>query len=332
MPSILAVGSVAYDSVKTPFGEAEEVLGGSATFFSVVASFFCRVDLVACVGEDFRREDVQFLESRNIDLEGLEVMEGRTFRWKGEYGYDLNEAHTLETELNVFSNFRPKIPAKYRDSKYVFLGNIDPTLQREVLSQVQKPQLVACDTMNYWIEGRFQALVQILKHVGILIINDAEARQLANEVNLVRAARKILGWGPRIVVIKRGEYGVLMFQVQGEQSLDHGSSLNTPVSGADLSIFGAPAYPLEDVFDPTGAGDSFAGGFIGYLAGVNRLDTQAIRQATIFGSVMASFCVEKFSLDRLRELTYTEIELRYKEFREMTRFEDIEELDKVLSS
>ena len=234
MPSILAVGSVAYDSVKTPFGEAEEVLGGSATFFSVVASFFCRVDLVACVGEDFRREDVQFLESRNIDLEGLEVMEGRTFRWKGEYGYDLNEAHTLETELNVFSNFRPKIPAKYRDSKYVFLGNIDPTLQREVLSQVQKPQLVACDTMNYWIEGRFQALVQILKHVGILIINDAEARQLANEVNLVRAARKILGWGPRIVVIKRGEYGVLMFQVQGEQSLDHGSSLNTPVSGADL--------------------------------------------------------------------------------------------------
>ncbi len=332
MPSILAVGSVAYDSVKTPFGEAEEVLGGSATFFSVVASFFSRVNLVACVGEDFRKEDVQFLESRNVDLEGLETMKGRTFRWKGEYGYDLNEAHTLETELNVFSNFHPKIPKKYRNSEYVFLGNIDPALQRDVISQVEKPQLVACDTMNYWIEGRFQSLVKTLQHVGILIINDAEARQLANEVNMVRAARKILGWGPRIVVIKRGEYGVLMFQVQGEQSLDHGSSMDTPVSEGDLSIFGAPAYPLEDVFDPTGAGDSFAGGFIGYLAGVNRLDPQAIRQATIFGSVMASFCVEKFSLDRLRELTYTEIELRYKEFREMTRFDDIEELNEVLSS
>ena len=332
MSSILAVGSVAYDSVKTPFGKAEEVLGGSATFFSVVASFFCRVNLVACVGEDFRREDVEFLESRNVDLEGLEYMEGRTFRWKGEYSYDLNEAHTLETELNVLSNFRPKIPKKYRDSEYVFLGNIDPTLQREVLSQVEKPRLVACDTMNYWIEGRFQSLVKTLKQVGILIINDAEARQLANEVNMLRAARKILGWGPRILVIKRGEYGVLMFQVQGEQSLDQGSALDVPVSEGDLSIFGAPAYPLEDVFDPTGAGDSFAGGFMGYLAGVNRLDTQALRQATIFGSVMASFCVEKFSLDRLRELTYTEIELRYKEFREMTHFEDIEELDKVLSS
>jgi sugar/nucleoside kinase (ribokinase family) len=329
MPSILAVGSVAYDSVKTPFGEAEEVLGGSATFFSVVASFFSRVDLVACVGSDFRKEDVQFLESRNVDLEGLEYMEGRTFRWKGEYGYDLNEAHTLDTELNVLSNFHPKIPEKYRNSEFVFLGNIDPALQRDVISQVQKPQLVACDTMNYWIEGRFQSLVQTLQHVGILIINDAEARQLANEVNLIRAARKILGWGPRIVVIKRGEYGVLMFQVQGE--LDHGSTLDKPVSEGDLSIFGAPAYPLEDVFDPTGAGDSFAGGFIGYLAGVNRLDSQAIRQATIFGSVMASFCVEKFSLDRLRELTYTEIELRYKEFREMTHFEDIEELNEVLS-
>ena len=332
MPSILAVGSVAYDSVKTPFGEVKEVLGGSATFFSVVASFFCRVDLVACVGEDFRREDVQFLESRNVDLKGLEYMKGRTFRWKGEYGYDLNEAHTLETELNVFSKFRPKIPIKYRNSEYVFLGNIDPALQREVISQVQKPRLVACDTMNYWIEGRFQSLVKTLQHVGILIINDAEARQLANEVNLVRAARKILGWGPRIVVIKRGEYGVLMVRVAGVQNLDQGSSLDTPVSGSDLSIFGAPAYPLEDVFDPTGAGDSFAGGFMGYLAGINRFDAQAIRQATIFGSVMASFCVEKFSLDRLRELTYTEIEIRYKEFREMTQFEDIEELGKLLSS
>ena len=316
MASILAVGSVAYDSVKTPFGEVEEVLGGSGTYFSVAASFFTQVDLVACVGQDFRRQDVQFLESRNIDLEGLETMDGRTFRWKGEYGYDLNERTTLDTQLNVFS-----------DSDYVFLGNIDPALQREVISQVQKPQLVACDTMNYWIDGHFESLLETLKYVGILLVNDSEARQLAREANLVKAARKILGWGPEIVVIKRGEYGVLMFQVDRQASL---GQAGLP-QGGELSVFGAPAYPLEDVFDPTGAGDSFAGGFMGYLAGVNRSDAQAMRQAIIFGSVMASFSVEKFSLDRLKELTYTEIELRYREFKEMTHFEDFEELPSLLT-
>ncbi len=327
MASILAVGSVAYDSVKTPFGEVEEVLGGSGTYFSVAASFFTQVDLVACVGQDFCRQDVQFLESRNIDLEGLETMDGRTFRWKGEYGYDLNERTTLDTQLNVFSDFQPKIPEKDGDSDYVFLGNIDPALQREVISQVQKPQLVACDTMNYWIDGHFESLLETLKYVGILLVNDSEARQLAREANLVKAARKILGWGPEIVVIKRGEYGVLMFQVDRQASL---GQAGLP-QGGELSVFGAPAYPLEDVFDPTGAGDSFAGGFMGYLAGVNRSDAQAMRQAIIFGSVMASFSVEKFSLDRLKELTYTEIELRYREFKEMTHFEDFEELPSLLT-
>ncbi|MEE8349598.1 MAG: PfkB family carbohydrate kinase [Acidobacteriota bacterium] len=321
MSSIVAIGSVAYDSVKTPFGEVEEVLGGSATYFSVSASFFTQVDLVACVGRDFRQQDVELLESRNVDLEGLEYMDGETFRWKGEYGHDLNEAKTLDTQLNVLSDFRPTLPKSYQDSSYVFLGNIDPSLQRQVLSQVKAPQLVACDTMNYWIEGHFEALLETLKSVDILLVNDAEARQLAQESNLVRGARKILDWGPKILVIKRGEYGVLMFYRGSEGTPSH----NELPTGEGLTVFGAPAYPLEDVFDPTGAGDSFAGGFVGYLAGVNRRDVQAVRQAIIFGSVMASYCVEKFSLDRFRELTYPEVTRRYQEFRDMTHFEDIKQ-------
>lgn len=318
MGSVLAVGTVAYDSVETPFGEADEVLGGSATYFSVSASFFAPVYLMACVGKDFRQSDAHFLESRNIDLRGLEYLDGETFRWKGKYGYDLNEAHTLETHLNVLSTYRPTVPANYQELDYVFLGNMDPSLQRGILAQVENPRLVAADTMNYWIEGHFESLLQTLKQVGILIINDSEARQLSQEPNLVKAARKIFSWGPKILVIKRGEYGVLMFH--------HDSNRD-----GELVAFGAPAYPLENVFDPTGAGDTFAGGFVGYLAGVNRVDPAAIRQAIIFGSVMASFNVEKFSLDRLKELTFTEIQLRYREFKEMTHFEDIEELEQVLN-
>lgn len=310
MASILAVGTVAYDSVQTPFGKVGEVLGGSATHFGVSASFFTQVCLVACVGTDFQAEDLRIFEGHGIDLEGLETMEGKTFRWKGEYSYDLNEARTLETQLNVFADFRPKIPAAYREVEYVFLGNIDPLLQRQVLSQVKKPKLVACDTMNYWIQGNFESLLETLKSVNVLIINDAETRQLTHESNLIKAARKILSWGPAVLVVKRGEYGVLMFKGG---------------AGTPLKVFGAPAYPLEDVFDPTGAGDSFAGGFMGYLAGVDRFDSRAIRQAIIFGSVMASFNVENFSLDRLKELTFTEVELRYREFREMTQFEDVRE-------
>ncbi|MGH9340342.1 MAG: PfkB family carbohydrate kinase [Acidobacteriota bacterium] len=308
MPSVLAAGTVAYDSVKTPFGNVDEVLGGSATYFSVSASYFTQVCLVACVGTDFRDQDVAVLKKHSIDLEGLELVEGgKTFRWKGEYGYDLNEAHTLDTQLNVIADFQPKVPQKYQDLEYVFLGNIEPSLQRQVVSQVRKPKLIACDTMNYWIDGYFESLLETLKRVHVLIINDAEARQLSREANLVKAAHKILGWGPSVLVVKRGEYGVLMFQ-RDEQD--------------GFSVFGAPAYPLEDVFDPTGAGDSFAGGFMGYLAGTGRADAESMRQAIIFGSVMASFNVEKFSLDRLKELTFTEIKLRYQEFKQMMRFED----------
>jgi sugar/nucleoside kinase (ribokinase family) len=308
MPPIMVVGTVAYDTVKTPFGEANEILGGSATYFSMSASFFTKVYLVACIGQDFKIEDVHLLESRNIDTQGLERVEGRTFRWSGEYGYDLNNARTLDTQLNVLADFRPQLPLACREVEFVFLGNLDPRIQREALAQVRKPRLIACDTMNYWISGHFTSLLETLKLVHILIINDAEVRQLTRESNLIKAARRILSWGPSTVVVKRGEHGALMFQ-----GSSHGR----------LSVFGAPAYPLEDVFDPTGAGDTFAGGFMGYLAGSGRLDWGSLRQAMIFGSVMASFNVEKFSLERLKELTFTEIELRYQEFREMMRFDDV---------
>jgi sugar/nucleoside kinase (ribokinase family) len=309
MSRILVVGSVAYDSVETPFGKADYVLGGAATYFSISASFFTKVSLVACVGEDFSHDDVEFLKSRDIDVSGLEYLPGKTFFWKGEYGFDLNEAKTLDTQLNVFSEFDPKIHPDLQNVEYVFLANIDPALQRRVLAQVDQPQFVACDTMNYWIEGHFESLLETLKRVNALLINDAETRQLAAEPNLVKAARKILNWGPRTLVVKRGEYGVLMFQID-------------PSDGS-LNIFGAPAYPLENVCDPTGAGDTFAGGFMGYLAGTGRTDPEAMRQAVIAGSVMASFNVEKFSLERLKELTFTEVSLRYKEFKEMTQFADL---------
>ncbi len=301
---ILVIGSVAFDSVETPFGKRDDVLGGSATYFSTAASFFSAVRLVAVVGDDFPAEHKSFLNERNIDLSGLQTRAGKTFRWKGEYGYDLNEAHTLETHLNVFESFHPEIPEIYRDSPFVFLANIDPHLQLEVLKQVQRPRLVACDTMNFWIEGKRDALVDTLGHVDILVINEAEVRQLANEPNLIKAARSILKFGPKTLVVKRGEYGVLVF---GEHS-----------------VFSAPAYPLEEVFDPTGAGDTFAGGFVGYLAATNNLSDAAIRKATVFGSVMASFTVEDFSLDRLRHLTWDDIEERFRRFQALTDFEGLD--------
>jgi len=299
--SLLVVGSVAFDSVKTPFGEAEEVLGGSATYFSTAASYFTKVKLVAVVGEDFPESHLNFLRERKIDLEGLERRPGRTFRWRGEYGYQLNEAKTLATELNVFQTFRPKLPGAYRGAEFVFLANIDPALQFDVLKQVDRPKLVACDTMNFWIEGKRDELIQTLKSVDILIINDGEARELAGEVNLVKSAKKILSYGPETLVIKQGEYGALMFN-----------------GGA---IFSAPAYPLEDVFDPTGAGDSFAGGFMGYLSRCGAVNDASIRQAVIYGSTMASFNVEAFSLDRMRALRQDEISERYQAFKELTFFE-----------
>ncbi len=310
--AILAVGSVAYDSVNTPHGSVDNVLGGSASYFGVAAGFFSPVSLVACVGGDFRAEDRFFLESRNIDLRGLEVIEdGRTFRWKGDYKGGMNVAETLDTQLNVFADFNPVIPEAYRKHEYVFLGNIDPVLQRRVLEQVEAPRLVVLDTMNFWIEGSFEALLETLKYVDVLIINDAETRQLAREENLIRAVRKILKWGPSVIVVKRGEYGAAMFSL---------------ASGNEMDIFAAPAFPQEHFLDPTGAGDSFAGGFVGYLAGTNCTDNESMRQAVIFGSVVASFNIEKFSLERLKELTFTEIRLRFSEFHKMMFFEGFEDV------
>jgi len=301
--SLLVVGSVAFDSVETPFGKAEEVLGGSATYFSTAASFFTDVKLVAVVGDDFPVEHVDFLKSREIDVNGLQKASGKTFRWKGRYDFDLNQAHTLDTQLNVFASFKPQIPEGYKDAEYVFLANIDPVLQLEVLKQVKKPKLVACDTMNFWIEGKLHELKETLKHVDILTINEGEARELAKEASLVKAAKTILSFGPKTLIVKRGEYGSLMF--------------------SDAGIFAAPAYPLESVFDPTGAGDTFAGGFMGYLSNTGNLADGNIRQAIIFGSAMASFNVEEFSLNRMKTLTYAEIEQRYKSFKNLTHFEDL---------
>jgi sugar/nucleoside kinase (ribokinase family) len=300
---LLVVGSVAFDSVRTPFGEASEVLGGSATYFSAAASFFAPVSLVAVVGDDFPADTLDFLRERNVRLDGLERRPGRTFRWKGEYGFQLNEARTLETQLNVFQEFRPKLPEAYKKASHVFLANIDPDLQADVLRQVERPKIVAADTMNFWIEGKREALLRTLKEVDILIINDGEARELAREANLVRAARIILSFGPKTVIIKRGEYGALMFNGR--------------------AVFAAPAYPLESVFDPTGAGDSFAGGFMGFLAKSGSLTEGSIRQAVVYGSVMASFNVESFSLDRLKSLRPDEVEARYRAFRDLTHFESL---------
>lgn len=302
---ILVVGSVAFDSVETPFGMVENVLGGSATYFATSASYFTDVSLVAVVGDDFPAEHTSFLTSRSIDLRGLTRSSGKTFSWRGKYGYDLNEAQTLETRLNVFETFKPTIPPEYADAEFLFLANIDPELQLDVVRQVKNPRVIASDTMNYWITSKPEALKKVIGMVDILIINDAEARQLSQEPNLVAAARKILSYGVKTLIVKRGEYGVLMF--------------------TDSTIFAAPAYPLEQVFDPTGAGDTFAGGFMGYLANTKDLSEAGIRQAIIFGSVMASFNVEKFSLDRLRELSYREIEDRYRSLKAMTHFEGLPE-------
>lgn len=301
--SLLVVGTVALDSVKTPFGSVENALGGSATYFSTSASYFTEVRLVAVIGEDFPREHTRFLQSKNIDTRGLEVQKGETFRWKGEYGYDLNEAHTLATHLNVLATFKPRIVEDYKSSDIVFLANVDPEIQLDVLRQVRKPKLVACDTMNYWIASKLDALKRTLKEVDVLTINEAELRQLAGEASLVKAAKIVQAMGPKTLVVKQGSYGALLF--------------------SGHSVFSAPAYPLETVFDPTGAGDTFAGGFIGHLANTMNFSEESMRKAVIFGSVMASLNVESFSLDRLRSLDYKEIEARYRAFKKLTHFEDI---------
>lgn len=301
--SILVVGSVALDSIKTPFGEVDDALGGSATFFSLSASSFAPVNLVAVIGEDFPQKYIELLNRKNINLEGLSKQSGQTFRYKGEYSYDLNQRTTLDTQLNVFEHFSPQLPKKYCQSAYIFLANIDPKLQLEVLQQISSPRLIACDTMNFWIESKSQELKKLLHKVDILIINDFEVRELAEEQNLIKASRKILALGPHCLVIKRGEYGALMCSKEG--------------------FFWAPAYPLEDVQDPTGAGDSFAGGFMGYLASCRDICTASLQRAVVFGSVMASFTVEDFSVNRLIELTEKDIKIRFQEFKKLTHFEEL---------
>jgi sugar/nucleoside kinase (ribokinase family) len=301
---ILVVGSVALDTVKTPFGSREDVLGGAATYFSIAAGYFTDVSIIAVVGSDFPEEHVAFLRRKGIDVSGLERQTGRTFRWKGEYGSDLNSRTTLDTQLNVFADFKPKLLSAHGSAEYLFLGNIDPDLQRSVLEQMKSPKFVACDTMNYWIESKRQSLMKTLSMIDLLIINDEETKQLAEEPNLIRAAQRILTWGPKVLVVKRGEYGAIMF-------------------GAD-AIFTIPAFPVEEVLDPTGAGDSFAGGLMGYLAAAGVHDDTALRKAVVFGSVMASFNVMDFGPGILGNLTYPEIESRYREFRKLSIFEDLD--------
>ncbi len=299
--TVLVVGSVALDSVETPFGKADDVLGGSGTYFSSSASHFAPVQLVGVVGSDFPVEKLEPLRRRGVDLSGVERAEGESFRWRGRYRHDLNSAETLETRLGVFSHFRPNIPAAFRQAPFVFLANIDPRLQLDVLGQVERPQLVACDTMNFWIESRRADLLALLARVDLITLNDSEARQLTEQSNLVKAARWIMDHGPRYVIIKKGEHGAFMFH--------------------DRSIFHAPAYPLEDVFDPTGAGDSFAGGFIGYLARTGDLSESNLRRAVVYGSAMGSFAVEKFSNERLLEITREDIERRVQEFHRLVAFD-----------
>jgi sugar/nucleoside kinase (ribokinase family) len=298
--SILVVGTVAFDSIETPHGSAEHVLGGSASYFALGASFFSDVRIVGVIGRDFPEEYLELFSRRGIDLEGLKREKGATFHWRGRYHEDLNVRDTIELHLNVLSGFVPRLPESYRDAEYVFLGNIDPAMQMEVLTQLRQARLIACDTMDHWIQGSGAELRKVLGRIEILVINDAEARLLSGEHNIVRAARSILKMGPKVVLIKRGEYGVLQF--------------------SDSSIFATPAYPLEEVFDPTGAGDSFAGGFLGHLARSQDSSQRGLRQAIVYGSVVASFTVEDFGLTRLTKLSLAEIEERYQRFIELTDF------------
>ena len=305
--SVLVVGSVAYDTVVTPVGSRSDALGGSATYFSVSCSYFTPVSVVGVVGTDFQSEHVELLRSRLVDTSGLETHDGETFRWSGVYSAeDVNTRSTLDTQLNVFADFSPSLSPAHRRQPYLFLANIDPELQREVLTQMEsRPRLVSLDTMNFWIESKNSSLRRVLNHVDVLFMDEGEARALASEVNIIKSARKMMDFGPKAVVIKRGEHGVLML---------HGESL-----------FAAPAMPLESVVDPTGAGDAFAGGFIGYLAATDDLSPDGFRRAAVIGSVMGSFAVESFSLDRLSSLSRDDIEARFRQLTALLRFASIEE-------
>lgn len=303
MIKLLVAGTVAYDSIETPFGKADNVLGGSALHFTNAASFFTDVGIVATVGSDFDMEGISFLKDRSVDMSGIEVDHGKTFRWEGRYGYDLNQAITLKTELNVIETFKPKVPEDYRNAEFLFLANIDPDLQLHVIDQVNKPVALVLDTMNFWIENKYDALMKVISRVDMLVINEAELREITKEHNLLKGARKLIETGPVCIVVKRGEYGVFMMNRD--------------------EVFLAPAYPLEDVFDPTGAGDTFAGGFMGYLANVGEATSETVKQAIIMGTVMASFNVEDFSINRIKRLTMPEIKQRYHALKGCMRFGDI---------
>src|SRR5437764_1313447 len=310
--SLLVVGSVAFDAVETPLGKRDRMLGGSASHFSIAASFFTDVRVVAVVGGDFGSDERAVFASHNVDTSDLEVVsDGETFRWFGRYEYDLNVAHTLDTHLNVFAGFQPKLSDGSKRSRLVFLGNIQPDLQRGVREQVPNAELVALDTMNLWIDTTRESLQKTIDVVDLMIVNDAEARQIAEEPNLLKAARKIVSWGPGTLIVKRGEYGAAMFTKD--------------------EYFAIPAYPLESVFDPTGAGDTFAGGLMGYLASQAQIDEGALRRAMLFGSVMASFNVEEFGTERVQRLTHEEINQRFRDFKHFTHFEEIP-FEKAVSS
>ncbi len=298
--SVLVVGTVAFDSIETPFGSAERILGGSASYFALGASFFAPVRVVGVVGQDFPAEHLDLFRQKGIDIEGLKHENGETFHWRGRYHEDVNLRDTIELHLNVLSSFVPRLPDRYRDAEYVFLGNIDPVMQMEVLNQIRRMKLVACDTMDHWIKESAQELRKVLKRIEMLVINDSEARLLSGYQNVVRAARAILKMGPKVVLIKRGEYGVLQF--------------------SDSSIFATPAYPLEEVFDPTGAGDSFAGGFLGQMARSGDASQRGLRRAIVYGSVVASFTVEDFGVKRLTAASLADIEERYQRFVQLTDF------------
>ncbi len=303
---LLIVGSLGLDTVETPFDKVEDALGGSATYISIAASYFSSpVNMVGVVGSDFPKKYIDLMEEHGVDLEGLQIVEGgKTFRWGGKYHYDLNVRDTLFTDLNVFEKFDPVIPDNYKKAKYVCLGNIDPVLQSRVLDQLDNPQFVVCDTMNYWIEGMKDELIKLLKRVSVLIINDSEARLLSNEPNLIKAAKIIREMGPEILIIKKGEHGAMLF--------------------TNDTIFSAPAYPMESIFDPTGAGDTFAGGFTGYLHKTRDLSPENMKRAVVYGSSMASFCVEKFSTNGLEDLSYLRIQDRFREFMKLSRFDEEE--------
>lgn len=298
--SVLVIGSVAIDTIETPFGKAEEILGGSATYFSIACSFFNQVKLVAVVGKDFKKGKLKPLLRKNIDIDGLKVESGETFRWHGRYSDNLNYRQTVQLELNVFQNFNPVIPRTYQKCRYIFLANIDPKLQWQVLKSTICAKLVAADTMDHWINNQKRDLLRLLKNVNILILNDSEARLLSQKTNLLLASRWIQTKGPQIVVIKKGEHGILLYE-----------------SG---KFFTAPAYPLETVFDPTGAGDTFAGGFIGFLSTCKRINRKNLRIAAIYGEIISSFCVEEFGVGRLSKLNKRDINKRLQQFKKMTYF------------